>query len=88
MTKYARGVQESMAGGNVNRKSDRMYEIKSPEGKDFALIVLGEKCKSQLMRDQKKRFKMTIADTTKSTPTFSQVRSSLKACENDRALVM
>jgi len=57
LTKYTRGVQQSMTG----------------DGKDFALVVLGEKCKIQLLRDQKDRFKMTIADVTKSPPTFAQI---------------
>ena len=47
----------------------------SAEGREFSLVVMGEKCKVQLQRDQKEKFKLTIGDITKSPPTFAQVIS-------------
>lgn len=43
------------------------------EGKDVSLVVIGEKCKGQLIKDERENFKLTIADVAKSTTTFAQV---------------
>lgn len=43
------------------------------EGKESSLIVLGEKGRSQLQRDMRKKIVATFADTGKAKMTFSQV---------------
>lgn len=46
------------------------------EGKEVSLVVIGEKCRGQLVKDERQNFKLTIADVAKSTTTFAQVGGS------------
>lgn len=48
------------------------------EGQHSELVVIGEKGKAQLQRDQASHIKESIADVSKVRITFSQVRATLE----------